>query len=93
MTSQISAFLLNVQPALGRTLPTREYSLPHDDANVHPMRSNAIIDLQETNVFDAQVVFRNGYDFSDGVGTISEQLLRRVWRVYGARRLVKPTAL
>lgn len=38
-------------------------------------------------------VVRNGYDFSDGVGTISEQLLRRVWNTYGTRRLIKPTAL
>lgn len=39
------------------------------------------------------MVTRNGYDFSDGVGTISEDLLRRVWRVYGTRRALKPTAL
>lgn len=38
-------------------------------------------------------IVRNGYDFSDGVGTISPALLRRVWRVYGTRRLLKPTAL
>lgn len=33
------------------------------------------------------------YDFSDGVGVISSQLLQRVWRVYGQRRLLKPTAV
>lgn len=38
-------------------------------------------------------VVRDGYDFSDGVGTISEKLLRRVWKVYGKQRLLKPSAL
>ena len=44
-------------------------------------------------MFELQPVLRNGYDFSDGVGTISEALLRRIWRIYGTRRLLKPTAL
>ena len=45
------------------------------------------------SVFQLQMVLRNNYDFSDGVGTISEDILRRVWRVYGTRRSIKPTAL
>lgn len=36
---------------------------------------------------------RNGRCFSDGCGTISLSLLRKVWRVYGARRTIKPTIL
>lgn len=55
--------------------------------------TNATIDLELDNVMTMQAVVRNGYDFSDGVGTISEALLRRVWRVYGSRRLIKPTAI
>lgn len=38
-------------------------------------------------------VTRNGRVFSDGVGTISESLLKRVWRVYGTRKSLKPTVL
>lgn len=57
------------------------------------LHSNATVDLEQENVFDMLPVIRNGRDFSDGVGTISEALLRRVWNVYGNRRLVKPTAL
>lgn len=51
------------------------------------------MDLEPSNVFELEMVQRNGYDFSDGVGTISQELLRRVWRVYGTRRNIKPTAL
>lgn len=51
------------------------------------------MDLAEENVLETCIVTRNGYDFSDGVGTISEDLLRSVWRVYGTRRAIKPTAL
>ena len=39
------------------------------------------------------MVQRNGRDFSDGVGTISQELLELVWRVYGTRRLLKPKVL
>ncbi|KAK3074538.1 hypothetical protein LTR53_002958 [Teratosphaeriaceae sp. CCFEE 6253] len=39
------------------------------------------------------VVERNGRDFSDGVGTLSRALLESVWRVYGNRQQLKPTAL
>ncbi|THV87176.1 RNA-directed RNA polymerase [Aureobasidium pullulans] len=38
-------------------------------------------------------VERNGRCFSDGCGTISLDLLRKVWRVYGPRRTLKPTIL
>lgn len=38
-------------------------------------------------------VKRNGRVFSDGVGTISLSLLRQVWRIYGAKRPLKPTIL
>ena len=56
-------------------------------------RSNATIDLRETNVGHLQMVQRGSYDFSDGVGTISTKLLHKIWRVYGQRRLLKPTAI
>jgi len=39
------------------------------------------------------VVTSEGYDSSDGVGTISLKLLEKVWRVYGKDRMVKPTAV
>jgi hypothetical protein len=38
-------------------------------------------------------VERNGRTFSDGVGVISRDLLQKVWRVYGTKRLLKPTIL
>ncbi|GAB7352148.1 hypothetical protein MBLNU459_g2637t1 [Dothideomycetes sp. NU459] len=38
-------------------------------------------------------VERNGRVFSDGVGKISTSLLKKVWRVYGTRRPLKPTVL
>lgn len=38
-------------------------------------------------------VERNGRCFSDGCGTISLGLLRKVWRVYGSRRTLKPVIL
>lgn len=44
-------------------------------------------------VYELPVVVRNNRDFSDGVGTISESLLRDVWHVYGTRRQLKPTVL
>ena len=44
-------------------------------------------------MFDLQEITRYGYDFADGAGTISQALLNEVWRVYGTKRLLKPTAL
>lgn len=38
-------------------------------------------------------VKRNGRTFSDGCGTISESLLKRIWRIYGIRKFLKPTVL
>lgn len=55
--------------------------------------TNDTIDLLPSSVGDLPVVTRNGYDFSDGVGTISKDLLTKVWRVYGTKRLLSPTAL
>ncbi|KXT13980.1 hypothetical protein AC579_8857 [Pseudocercospora musae] len=55
--------------------------------------TNATVRLEPGQVFDLQVVERNGRDFSDGVGTISEALLREVWRRYGTRKMLKPTVL
>jgi len=55
--------------------------------------TNDTIELSPASVGDLPVVTRNGYDFSDGVGTISGDLLRMVWQVYGTKRLLKPTAL
>lgn len=57
------------------------------------MNRNATIDLRKENVGTMPPVERNGYDFSDGVGTISPGLLRKVWKRYGRQRLIKPTAL
>lgn len=54
---------------------------------------NDTIELSSASVGELPVVTRNGYDFSDGVGTISSDLLRKVWQVYGTKRLLKPTAL
>jgi hypothetical protein len=55
--------------------------------------TNATVDLLPESLSYMPAVTRNGYDFSDGCGTISEDLLKRVWRVYGTRRALKPTAL
>lgn len=55
--------------------------------------TNDTIELSSASVGELPVVIRNGYDFSDGVGTISSDLLRKVWQVYGTKRLLKPTAL
>ena len=55
--------------------------------------TNASVDLREGDFGYMAMVQRNGRDFSDGVGTISWQLLQRVWRVYGTRRQLKPTVL
>lgn len=55
--------------------------------------TNDTIELSSASVGELPVVTRHGYDFSDGVGTISSDLLRKVWQVYGTKRLLKPTAL
>lgn len=55
--------------------------------------TNDTIDLRPSSVGMIPVIKRNGYDFSDGVGTISQDILTKVWRVYGTKRLLKPTAL
>ena len=55
--------------------------------------TNATIELRHRDVSTMPMVQRNGRDFSDGVGTISQELLELVWRVYGTRRLLKPTVL
>jgi hypothetical protein len=55
--------------------------------------TNATIDVSPGGVGELAIVERNGRDFSDGVGTISHDLLRRVWRVYGSKRFIRPTAL
>jgi hypothetical protein len=55
--------------------------------------TNATVDVSPRNVGELAVVQRNGRDFSDGVGTISYDLLQRVWRVYGSKRFIRPTAL
>ncbi|KAI7090193.1 RNA-directed RNA polymerase [Hortaea werneckii] len=53
----------------------------------------ASVTLSRDLVDSLPVVERNGRDFSDGVGTISEDLLEQVLKVYGTRSLLKPTAL
>jgi hypothetical protein len=50
--------------------------------------TNDTIELSPASVGDLPVVSRNGYDFSDGVGTISKDLLTKVWQVYGTERLL-----
>lgn len=55
--------------------------------------TNATVELRPGQVSWLPMVTRNTRDFSDGVGTISAELLQRVWRVYGTKRLLKPTAL
>ncbi|GAB1736230.1 hypothetical protein NU219Hw_g6903t1 [Hortaea werneckii] len=53
----------------------------------------ASITLSSDLVGSLPVVERNGRDFSDGVGTISEDLWEQVMEVYGTQSLMKPTAL
>lgn len=55
--------------------------------------TNATIDLRPEEVGELEMVQRNGRDFSDGVGTISLELLQSVWGAYGTKRLLKPTVL
>ncbi|KAK1825029.1 hypothetical protein LTR12_000570 [Friedmanniomyces endolithicus] len=55
--------------------------------------TTASVTLQSGENDSLSVVARNGRDFSDGVGTISRRLLEDVWRVYGQKQQLKPTAL
>lgn len=55
--------------------------------------TNSTVDLKPSSVSMMPTVERNGRDFSDGVGTISGETLARIWRVYGTKRALKPTAL
>jgi hypothetical protein len=55
--------------------------------------TNETIDLAPQSVGELPMVTRGNYDFSDGVGTISKDLLIKVWKVYGTKRQLKPTAL
>lgn len=54
--------------------------------------TNATVDIGD-ELEMIQDVERNGRVFSDGVGTISYELLRSIWRVYGSKRMLKPTVL
>ena len=51
------------------------------------------MDLRQNQVFYMPDVARNDRNFSDGVGTISPDLIREVRHVYGTRRRLKPTVL
>ncbi|KAI7469590.1 RNA-directed RNA polymerase [Hortaea werneckii] len=53
----------------------------------------ASVTLSSDLVGSLPVVERNGRDFSDGVGTIFEDLWEQVMEVYGTQSLMKPTAL
>ncbi|KAK1082418.1 hypothetical protein LTR33_003936 [Friedmanniomyces endolithicus] len=55
--------------------------------------TTASVTLKSGENGSLSVVERNGRDFSDGVGTISRKLLEDVWRVYGQKQQLKPTAL
>ncbi|EGP83253.1 RNA-directed RNA polymerase [Zymoseptoria tritici IPO323] len=55
--------------------------------------TNTSVELRPEQVYWLNDVERNGRTFSDGVGIISMELLQSVWRVYGTRRLLKPTIL
>ena len=61
--------------------------------NYGRIHRNATVDVPELNVGELAMVQFGSYDFSDGVGTISRDLLRKVWRVYGQRRMLKPTVI
>ncbi|KAG0643426.1 RNA dependent RNA polymerase-domain-containing protein [Tuber brumale] len=49
------------------------------------------IDVRAEHEVEIPDVVRNGRTFSDGVGTISQQLLNRVWRESEALRKTRPT--
>ncbi|KAK8201569.1 hypothetical protein M8818_005823 [Zalaria obscura] len=51
------------------------------------------VSIPAPNVRILPEVERNGRVFSDGVGTISERLIEKIWRVYGRKHVMKPTIL
>lgn len=55
--------------------------------------TNASVVVDPSELYALPMVLRNGRDFGDGVGTISQELLDQVYRVYGTKRMLKPTAL
>ncbi|EON67049.1 hypothetical protein W97_06166 [Coniosporium apollinis CBS 100218] len=55
--------------------------------------TNGVVTIREENLEPMYDVTRNGRVFSDGVGTISPKLLKRVWIDYAMSRNLKPTAL
>lgn len=55
--------------------------------------TNDTINLDQSSLGELALVTRNGYDFGDGVGTVSQELLSEIWRVNGTKRLLKPTVL
>lgn len=52
--------------------------------------TNATIQLRSQEVGTLPMIVRNGRDFADGVGSMSEEMARDVCDVYGARRHIKP---
>ncbi|KAJ9647017.1 hypothetical protein H2199_002003 [Coniosporium tulheliwenetii] len=55
--------------------------------------TNGTVTIREENLVVIDDTERNGRVFSDGVGTISPKLLKRVWIEYAMSRNLKPTAL
>lgn len=55
--------------------------------------TNSTVNVRPEDVGELPLIIKNGYDFADGVGTISLKLLRKIWQVYGTKRLLKPTVL
>lgn len=55
--------------------------------------TTAAFELEASMIGVLPAVERNGFEFSDGCGTISEELLREVWKKYGKNRALKPVAL
>ncbi|GME35173.1 RNA-dependent RNA polymerase eukaryotic-type [Neofusicoccum parvum] len=55
--------------------------------------TTATVAISQDTLEPAHDVVRNGRTFSDGVGTISSTLLRRVWKHYGQARGRNPTCL
>lgn len=55
--------------------------------------TTATVAISQETLEPAHDVVRNCRTFSDGVGTISSALLRRVWKHYGQARGRKPTCL
>lgn len=55
--------------------------------------TSGTVEVQAGKLLRVPDVARNGRTFSDGVGTISNNLIEKVWRVYGTKRALKPTVL